>query len=194
MTRLFSALYDRVLVWARHPRAHWYLGALSFAESSFFPIPPDVMLAPMVLARREKAWYFASLTTITSVIGGIAGYAIGMVAIEWVQPALERLGYMDEFRHAEEWFVEYGFWAILAAGFSPIPYKIFTIAAGAMSMIILPFVVASFVGRGARFFLVAGLIYWGGQRFEQNLRRYVDILGWLFVGLCVVAVFVLRSK
>ena len=87
-----------------------------------------------------------------------------------------------------------GFWAILAAGFSPIPYKIFTIAAGAMSMIILPFIVASFVGRGARFFLVAGLIYWGGQRFEQNLRRYVDILGWLFVGLCVVAVFVLRSK
>ena len=194
MTRLFSALYDRVLVWARHPRAHWYLGALSFAESSFFPIPPDVMLAPMVLARREKAWYFASLTTITSVIGGIAGYAIGMVAIEWVQPALERLGYMDEFQHAQEWFVEYGFWAILAAGFSPIPYKIFTIAAGAMSMMILPFVVASFVGRGARFFLVAGLIYWGGQRFEQNLRRYVDILGWLFVGLCVVAVFVLRSK
>jgi len=194
VTRLFSALYDRVLVWVRHPRAHWYLGALSFAESSFFPIPPDVMLAPMVLARREKAWYFASLTTITSVIGGIAGFAIGMVAIEWVQPALERLGYMDEFHHAQEWFVEYGFWAILAAGFSPIPYKIFTIAAGAMSMMILPFVVASFVGRGARFFLVAGLIYWGGQRFEQNLRRYVDILGWLFVGLCVVAVFVLRSK
>jgi membrane protein YqaA with SNARE-associated domain len=192
--RVFSSLYDRVLVWARHPRAHWYLGALSFAESSFFPIPPDVMLAPMVLARREKAWYFATLTTITSVVGGIAGFAIGMVAIEWVQPALERLGYMDEFHHAQEWFVEYGFWAILAAGFSPIPYKIFTIAAGAMSMMIVPFVAASAVGRGARFFLVAALIFWGGERFEQNLRRYVDLMGWLLVGLCVIAYFVFRSQ
>lgn len=194
MIRVFSSLYDRVLVWARHPRAHWYLGALSFAESSFFPIPPDVMLAPMVLARREKAWYFATLTTITSVVGGIAGFAIGMVAIEWVQPALERLGYMDEFHHAQEWFVEYGFWAILAAGFSPIPYKIFTIAAGAMSMMIVPFVAASAVGRGARFFLVAALIFWGGERFEQNLRRYVDLMGWLLVGLCVIAYFVFRSQ
>jgi membrane protein YqaA with SNARE-associated domain len=191
--RLFSTLYDRVLVWARHPRAHWYLGALSFAESSFFPIPPDVMLAPMVLARREKAWYFATLTTVTSVIGGIAGFAIGAVAIEWVQPTLERFGYMDEFHHAQEWFVEYGFWAILAAGFSPIPYKIFTIAAGAMSMMIVPFVAASVVGRGARFFLVAALIFWGGERFEQSLRRYIDLMGWLFVGLCVIAYIVLRA-
>ncbi len=193
MTRLFSRLYDYVLLWARHPRAHWYLGALSFAESSFFPIPPDVMLAPMVLARREKAWYFAALTTITSVAGGIAGFAIGMVAIDWVQPALERFGYIEAFHLAQEWFAEYGFWAILAAGFSPIPYKVFTIAAGAMSMMILPFVIASAVGRGARFFLVTALIFWGGERFEQNLRRYVDLLGWVFVGLCVVAYLVLRS-
>ena len=193
MTRMFSLLYDRVLAWSRHPRAPWYLGALSFAESSFFPIPPDVMLAPMVLSQRDTAWYFASLTTVTSVVGGIAGFAIGMVAIDWVQPTLERLGYMGAFHHAQEWFVKYGFWAILAAGFSPIPYKVFTIAAGAMSMMFLPFVAASIVGRGARFFLVAGLISWGGERFEQNLRRYVDILGWLFVGLCVVAYFILRS-
>lgn len=191
--RMFSLLYDRVLVWSRHPHAHWYLGALSFAESSFFPIPPDVMLAPMVLARREKAWSFATLTTITSVVGGIAGFAIGMVAIEWVQPALERFGYLDAYQRAQDWFVEYGFWAILAAGFSPIPYKVFTIAAGAMSMMFLPFVAASIVGRGGRFFLVAALIFWGGERFEQNLRRYVDLLGWLFVVLCIVAYFILRS-
>jgi membrane protein YqaA with SNARE-associated domain len=190
--RMFSVLYDRVLIWSRHPRAPMYLGALSFAESSFFPIPPDVMLAPMVLARRNKAWYFAALTTIMSVVGGIAGYAIGMVAIEWVQPALERLGYMEGYQRAQDWFVEYGFWAILAAGFSPIPYKVFTIAAGAMSMMFLPFVAASCVGRGARFFLVAALIYWGGERFEQNLRRYVDLLGWLFIGLCIVAYLILR--
>jgi membrane protein YqaA with SNARE-associated domain len=193
VTRLFSKLYDRVLIWSRHPRAPQYLGALSFAESSFFPIPPDVMLAPMVLAQPKKAWYLASLTTITSVVGGILGFAIGIVAIESVTPVLERLGYMDEFQHAQEWFLKWGFWAVLLAGFSPIPYKIFTIAAGAMTMPFLPFVVASAVGRGARFFLVSALIVWGGEPFERGLRRYVDILGWLFVALCVVAYLVLRG-
>ena len=193
VTRLFSRLLDRVMVWSVHPRAPWYLGALSFAESSFFPIPPDVMLAPMVLASREKAWRFALLTTVMSVIGGIAGFAIGAVGIEWVTPWLERLGYMHQFERAQAWFIEWGFWAILAAGFSPIPYKIFTIAAGAMSMFILPFVAASAVGRGARFFLVAGLIYWGGEPFERNLRRYVDVLGWVLIGLVVIAILVLRA-
>lgn len=193
MTRLFSKLYDRVLIWSRHPRAPQYLGALSFAESSFFPIPPDVMLAPMVLAQPKRAWYLASLTTITSVVGGILGFAIGVVAIDSVTPVLERLGYMDEFQHAQEWFLKWGFWAVLLAGFSPIPYKIFTIAAGAMAMPFLPFVAASAFGRGARFFLVSALIAWGGEPFERGLRRYVDILGWLFVALCVVAYLVLRG-
>jgi membrane protein YqaA with SNARE-associated domain len=193
VTRLFSKLYDRVLVWSRHPRAPQYLGALSFAESSFFPIPPDVMLAPMVLAQPKRAWYLASLTTITSVVGGILGFAIGVVAIDSVTPVLERLGYMDEFQHAQEWFLKWGFWAVLLAGFSPIPYKIFTIAAGAMAMPFLPFVAASAFGRGARFFLVSALIAWGGEPFERGLRRYVDILGWLFVALCVVAYLVLRG-
>lgn len=192
MTRIFSRLYDRALIWARHPRAPWYLGGLSFAESSFFPIPPDVMLAPMVLARPNQAWYFATLTTVASVIGGVAGFAIGMVAMDWVQPWLGRFGYLDEFQHAQAWFVEWGFWAILAAGFSPIPYKIFTIAAGAMSMLLLPFIAASIVGRGARFFLVAALIFWGGEPFEKNLRRYVDLMGWTLVGLGVGAYILLR--
>jgi membrane protein YqaA with SNARE-associated domain len=190
--RLFSRLYDRVLIWSRDPRAPRFLAALSFAESSFFPIPPDVMLAPMVLAQPTRAWSFAGLTTIASVIGGIFGFAIGVVAIESVTPLLERFGYMDEFQRAQDWFMKWGFWAILLAGFSPIPYKIFTIAAGAMSMSLLPFIAASAVGRGARFFLVAALIFWGGEAFERGLRRYVDILGWLFVALCVVAYFLLR--
>lgn len=192
MTDLFSRLLDRVLVWSKHPRAPWYLGALSFAESSFFPVPPDVMLAPMVLARRDQAWRLAFLTTLTSVLGGIAGFAIGAVAIDSVMPFLERFGYVSHFTRAQQWFTEWGFWAILAAGFSPIPYKIFTIAAGAMSMLLLPFIAASVVGRGARFFLVAALIFWGGERFERNLRRYVDQLGWLLVVLGLVAFLLLR--
>lgn len=193
MTRLFSRLLDKCLEWSRHRHAPWYLGTLSFAESSFFPIPPDIMLAPMVLAERRKAWSLALLTTVTSVVGGLAGFAIGAVAVDWVMPLLERFGYTDAFTRAQQWFTEWGFWAILAAGFSPIPYKIFTIAAGAMSMLLLPFVLASIVGRGARFFLVAGLIYFGGETLERNLKRYVDVLGWIVVGLIVVAILLLRD-
>lgn len=193
MTRLFSRLLELVITWSRHPHAPWYLGGLSFAESSFFPIPPDVMLAPMVLAKRERAWKLALLTTVTSVAGGLAGFLIGALAIDWVSPLLERLGYMDKFTLARDWFTDWGFWAILIAGFSPIPYKIFTIAAGAMSMALVPFALASAVGRGARFFLVAGLIYWGGETFERNLKRYVDIIGWVVVLLIIVAIVMLRA-
>jgi len=193
VTRVFSRLLDKCLEWSRHRHAPWYLGALSFAESSFFPIPPDIMLAPMVLAERRKAWSLALLTTVTSVVGGLAGFAIGTVAIDWVLPLLERFGYADAFARAQQWFTEWGFWAILAAGFSPIPYKIFTIAAGAMSMLLLPFALASIVGRGARFFLVAGLIYFGGEPLERNLKRYVDVMGWAVVVLIVVAVLLLQD-
>jgi membrane protein YqaA with SNARE-associated domain len=192
VTRWFSRLFDQCLEWSRHRHAPWYLGALSFAESSFFPIPPDIMLAPMVLAERRKAWSFALLTTVTSVVGGLAGFAIGAIAIDWVTPLLEKFGYVDAFALAQDWFMRWGFWAILAAGFSPIPYKIFTIAAGAMSMPLLPFSLASIVGRGARFFLVAGLIYFGGEPLERNLRRYVDVIGWVVVALIIVAVVLLN--
>jgi membrane protein YqaA with SNARE-associated domain len=193
VTRLFSRLLELVLSWSKHPHAPWYLGGLSFAESSFFPIPPDVMLAPMVLARRDRAWHYALLTTVMSVIGGLAGFLIGALAIDWVMPWLGKLGYVATFERAQDWFLTWGFWAILAAGFSPIPYKIFTIAAGAMSMMLIPFMLASVVGRGARFFLVAALIYWGGEPFERNLRRYVDVLGWAIVVIIVVAIIVLRT-
>ncbi len=193
MTRLFSRLLEHVLRWSKHPHAPWYLGGLSFAESSFFPIPPDIMLAPMVLARRDRAWRYALLTTVMSVIGGLAGFLIGALAIDWIMPWIVKFGYVDKFEHAQAWFVTWGFGAILAAGFSPIPYKIFTIAAGAMSMMLVPFALASVVGRGARFFLVAALIYWGGEPFERNLKRYVDVLGWAVVAIIVAAFFVFRD-
>ena len=193
MTRLFSRLLDLVLGWSKHPHAPWYLGGLSFAESSFFPIPPDIMLAPMVLARRDQAWRYALLTTVTSVAGGLAGYMIGSFAIDWIMPWLDQFGYAGKFEHAQSWFMEWGFWAILIAGFSPIPYKIFTIAAGAMSMMLLPFLLASAVGRGARFFLVSALIYWGGEPFERNLKRYVDVLGWAVIVIIVVVILVVRN-
>lgn len=191
--KLFSVLLDRVLQWSRHPKAPWYLGALSFAESSFFPIPPDVMLAPMVVAQPDKAWRLAALTTITSVAGGLAGFMIGVLAIDAIMPVLADMGYLDIYNHAQAWFVEWGFWAVLAAGFSPIPYKIFTIAAGAMGMLLVPFALASLAGRASRFYLVAALLLWGGKRFETLLRRYVDIVGWVVVALIVVGYFVVSS-
>lgn len=190
--KLFSPLYDRAMRWARHPRAPWYLGGLSFAESSFFPIPPDVMLAPMSLANPRRAWWFALLTTLTSVAGGLLGYLIGAYAFELIEPLIRDSGYWPKYLSAQAWFAEWGFWAIFVAGFSPIPYKVFTIAAGVAAMALLPFALASLIGRGARFFLVAGLMAWGGEKMEAGLRRHVDRLGWLTVAVVAAALLISR--
>lgn len=187
---LFSRLYDKVMLWSLHPRAPGYLVGLSFAESSFFPIPPDVMLAPMSLAKPDKAWYYAMITTIASVLGGVAGYLIGMFAFDLIQPYLHQVGYWDRFLKVKEWFNDWGFWAIFIAGFSPIPYKLFTISAGVISMAFFPFVLASLIGRGARFFLVAGLMVWGGEKMQETLRVYIDRIGWLLI-LAIVVIYLL---
>ena len=179
--KIFSALYDKAMNWAVHRHAPVYLAGLSFAESSFFPIPPDVMLAPMALAEPKRAWFYATLTTIASVIGGVAGYMIGMFAFELIEPWIHELGYWERFETAQVWFSEWGFWAIFIAGFSPIPYKLFTISAGVISMAFLPFVVASFIGRGARFYLVAAIMVWGGEKMEKMVRTYINWIGWLVV-------------
>ncbi|MEE4376941.1 MAG: YqaA family protein [Candidatus Competibacteraceae bacterium] len=190
MRNLFSALHDRVMSWARHSHAPWYLAVLSFAESSFFPIPPDVMLAPMALTQPKRAWYFAGLTTVTSVLGGVFGYVIGLFLFELIEPLLHQAGYWDTYLRANSWFQVWGFWAIFLAGFSPIPYKIFTIAAGTIFMPIVPFILASAIGRGARFFMVAGLMRWGGARMESMLRTHIDRLGWITLGIVVIGYFV----
>ena len=186
--RLFGPLYEKVIGWARHPHAERYLGALSFAESSFFPIPPDVMLAPMCLADRSRAWRFATVTTITSLLGGIAGYAIGYFLFEAVEPWLHDMGYWDSYLTGKEWFDRYGVWAVFVAGFSPIPYKIFTITAGVAVLNFPGFVIASLVGRGARFFLVAGLVVAGGERMEALIPRYVERIGWAVVVVAVLLI------
>jgi len=190
--KIFSPLYEMAMRWARHPRAPWYLGGLSFAESSFFPIPPDVMLAPMALAHPQRAWRYAALTTLSSVLGGMFGYLIGLYFFDLIEPLLHQFHLWDKFLLAQEKFAQYGFWFIFVAGFSPIPYKVFTIGAGALSMAFLPFTVASIIGRGARFFMVAGLMYWGGEPMERSLRRYVDTLGWLLLLVVLVLYFILR--
>lgn len=191
--RFFSRAYEKVLIWAAHRHAVWYLGGLSFAESSFFPIPPDVMLAPMALARPERAWRYALITTIASVLGGLFGYLIGMFAFELIEPLLHEFGYWERFQLAVEWFRDWGFWVVFLAGFSPIPYKVFTISAGTVGMMFLPFLLASLIGRGARFFLVAGLVRWGGARMDRLLRSYIDRLGWIFVALAIVLYLIING-
>jgi membrane protein YqaA with SNARE-associated domain len=176
--KVFTYLYDKTLGWSKHKHAPKYLAGMSFAESSFFPIPPDVMLMPMALAKPEKAMWFATITTVFSLLGGLFGYFIGYALLDVVLPILESLNYITKYEKAVGFFEEYGFWIVFIAGFSPIPYKLVTIAAGASAMALLPFIIASFIGRGARFFLVAYLMKVGGEKYEPKIRQSVDMIGY----------------
>ncbi len=179
--KLFGPLYERVLEWSRHPHAERYLGAMSFAESSFFPIPVDVMLAPMCLADRKHWVRYATIATVFSVLGGLAGYAIGYGMFEAIEPWLKQSHYWEAYETSRRWFDEYGVLVVFVAGFSPIPYKVFTIAAGVATLNVPGFFIASLVGRAARFFLVAGLVRAGGERFETSLSKHIERVGWAVV-------------
>lgn len=185
---LFAPLYERVLAWSRHPHAERYLGVMSFAESSFFPIPVDVMLAPMCLADRSRWVRYATIATLLSVAGGLAGYAIGFAAFEAIEPWLRQSHYWDAYQTSRLWFDRYGVLVVFVAGFSPIPYKVFTIAAGVAALNVPGFLIASLIGRAGRFFLVAGLVRVGGERFETTLSKHIERIGWFVVVLSVVLI------
>jgi membrane protein YqaA with SNARE-associated domain len=185
---------DRVLGWASHPRAPWLLGVVSFAESSFFLVPPDVMLIPMALARPQRALHLAAWTTLTSVVGGLAGYAIGALALESIRPWLLDLGHAEAFEQARAWFTAHGFIAILVAGFSPIPYKVFCLAAGSMGMSIPLFVIASFIGRGSRFFLFAALMAWGGPHAQAAVSRFGKGAVWGLTAVALAIYLAIRAS
>jgi len=173
-----SALYARAIQLAGHPRAKWYLAALAFAEGWISPVPPDVILAPMSLAKPRAAWGYAWLVTFAVTCGGVLGYLIGGLALHAVKPWLMTLGYWAFYLRGEEWFRQWGVWAIVVAAFSPVPYKLFAIAAGAAAMPLLPFMLASALGRGCRFFLVAALTRWGGKAIDGVLRQHIDRSPW----------------
>ena len=191
--KIFAPLYDKALEWSKHPQAERYLAALSFAESSFFPVPTILMMAPMALARPQRAWWLASLTTITSVLGGIAGYLIGMYLFDSLgQPIIDFYHAQDKFDHLQTWFDQWGIWVVLLAGVSPIPYKLFTLSSGLLGLAFIPFVLASLVGRSIQFFLAAAIAYFGGASLEDGLRKWIDWLGWGVLVLAVAAYFILR--
>ena len=184
--KLFGPLYDLVMRWSAHKHAPWFLCVVSFMESSFFPVPTVFMLAPMVAAKPRSGVYFATLATLSSVAGGVLGYVIGYFLIDAVLPWIIDFGYLDKYELARSWFDKWGFWALFLAGFSPIPYKVFTIAGGSMSMSLIPFILASIIGRAGQFFVAAGLIMLLGPKVEPMVRRYVEWLGWLVIVLVVV--------
>ena len=192
--KLFSHLYAWMIQWSRHPRAVWFLAVNSFVESVFWPIPPDVMLAPMCLAHPQRAWRYALVAAVSSALGGLAGYLLGYWLFDVaVLPAIELLGYQEKFELIKQWFERWDFWVVFLAGFSPIPYKLFTVTAGMMQMALLPFMLASIISRSARFFLVASLMKWGGVRMEHKLRQYIDWIGWCCVIAAVAAYLIFKG-
>lgn len=187
--QLFANIYLRVMEFSKRKSAPYYLSLLSFVESFILPFPPpDVMLAPMALARPARAMRFAALTLFFSVLGGLVGYLIGAFLFDQAEPFLIEWGYKARFDKAITWFDAWGFWAVLVAGFSPVPYKIFTIAAGVLNLAIVPFLLASIIGRGARFFLVAWCLAKFGPAIEARLMRYIEIVGWVIVAALVLVI------
>ena len=187
--RPFHFVYSKILDWSASRFAILWLSLISFLESSILPFPlQDLLLASMVLKKRSKAFYFATICTVASVIGAIVGYYIGVYAINLIMPMLNKFNYIPELYAAEKYFNTYGIWIILIAGFSPIPYKLFTITAGMMAMPIIPFVVFSLIARGARYFLISYLVRKLGKMADTWLNKYIDWLGYLLI---IIIVFLL---
>jgi membrane protein YqaA with SNARE-associated domain len=179
-----------VLALAASPYAPWWLACVSFAESSFFPIPPDVLLIPMVVARPDRAWRYALICTVASVIGGMFGYALGYALFDQLAgPLIRFYHYESAFAQFKTMFAEYGLWVILIKGMTPIPYKIVTIASGAAQFNFPVFVAASLLTRGLRFFLLAGLLRSFGEPIRVFVERRLTLVTSL-VAICIVGGFV----
>ena len=186
-TSMIKNLYNKTMALAGHPQAIFLLGAVSFIEASFFPIPPDVMLIPMVLMNPSRAWLFALVATAFSVLGGIFGYIIGTFSYEHIaEPLLYSLGKEAQMVNFSNKYNEIGFWAVITAGISPIPYKVVTIMSGATNLNFAVFLGASMASRGVRFFLVAGLLHFYGHEIRDFIERYLNWVFMLFVILLVV--------
>ncbi|MEX2644145.1 MAG: YqaA family protein [Acetobacterales bacterium] len=187
------ALYDRVMALAAHPHAGWALFLIAFIESSVFPIPPDVLLIAMVLAARNRAWWLATVCTVGSVLGGLAGYAIGYFLFEGIgEPVLAFYGYADKFAEFQGRYNDWGAWIVFIAGLTPFPYKVITIASGVTGLDLVVFMVASVLSRGLRFFFVAGLLWWFGRPIRDFIERYLGLLTTLFCILLIGGFVILK--
>jgi len=190
---MFKKLYNKTLALSSHKNAEYFLYSVSFIESSFFPIPPDAMLIPMAMAKPDKSWRYAFLTTIFSVLGGILGYLIGFLAFNFIfELIIQNFGYEQQYHILETWFDKWGILLVFIAGFTPVPYKLFTIASGSLNLNFPAFVVISCVSRGLRFFLVSGFIYYFGARLEKAIYKWLDIIGYGSIIIFVLAIFIYK--
>jgi len=179
-------LYHWTLSWADHPNAGWALFLIAMIEASVFPIPPDILLIALALGKPNTSFRFAAQATAGTTLGAVIGYGIGMFLFTTVAlPIIEFYNAMDTFKHVQQWFVDYGVMIVLVAGFSPIPFKVFTIAAGAFGLSFPAFIVATVVSRGTRFYLEAALLRWGGDRLRDWVEQYFE---WLTVAVAVAVV------
>ena len=190
---MIRKLYDWMLSMAHHPQALWVLAFVSFIESSVFPIPPDVLMIPMILAAPHRAWLIATVALVSSVLGGLLGYAIGAFAFESIgQPILESLGKAESMEAFNTRFNDFGFWAVLTAGVTPFPYKVITIMSGWTGMPLLTFVLTSILARGLRFYLVALLLWKYGEPIRDFIEKRLGMMFTLFVVLLLGGVYVLK--
>ncbi|MBC6943770.1 MAG: DedA family protein [Xanthomonadales bacterium] len=197
--RLFQPLYERALKWAAHRHAERYLGGLSFVEAIIFPVAPEIMLAPMVLARPHLWWRYATISLVWSMLGAFVGYALGHYAFDLLRPLLAQIGWASRL---DALVLELGadvqshpwkaFWMLVLAGFVPVPLKIFTWASGIVGMPLLPFIGGMLIGRGKRVYLLAGVIRLGGARAEQALHRWIEWIGWALVVAVAAVIFYWR--
>jgi membrane protein YqaA with SNARE-associated domain len=183
---MLRGLYNWTMGLAGHRHALWCLAALTCAESVFFPIPPDALIIPMVLAARSQAWRIAGVATLTSVLGGLMGYGIGYFLFEELgKPIIEFYGYVEKYQIFQGWYREYGAWIVAAGGFTPIPYKVVAIATGVVQLDPVTFLVVSTVSRGARFFLTAALLW----RYGQPIREFIEARLALMASLFFIMLF-----
>ena len=190
---MLDRLYTRLLALSQHPKALWVLALVAFAESSVFPIPPDVLILPMVLAAPSRAWIIASVAMVASVAGGMLGYAIGAVMFEQLgQPILQALGKGDAILEFNQRFNNLGFWAVLGAGLTPFPYKVVTIMSGWTGMHLGTFIATSILARGLRFFIVAGLLWKFGAPIRGFIERRLGLLSILVMVLLIGGFFVVK--
>lgn len=190
---MIKGLYDWTISLAEHPRALWALAIVAFVESSFFPIPPDILMIPMIIAAPTRAFVIAAVATVASVLGGMFGYFIGAALFDSIgQPVLEFYGKGDKMAEFNQRFNDFGFWPVLIAGMTPFPYKVITIMSGWTGLPVMTFVITSIIARGARFFLVAGLLWKFGPPMREFIEKRLGLMFTLFIILLLGGFYAVR--
>ena len=191
--KLLRSLYNWTLKKAEHKYSSWILSFVSFAESSFFPIPPDILLIPMIIAKRVKAWMYAFICTFSSVLGGVAGYAIGYFFYNSIGVVIiDAYHLSSSFNTFESYYNEYGILIVLGAGFTPFPFKFITIASGVFNLNIFLFIITAIIARGLRFYLLAGLLFVFGEKIKVLIDKYFNMFAILFFILLVGSVLLIK--